>query len=194
MKSAGAPCAGAGSVLEIRGTSALPARKIHGNISQENGVENNKVVILRGPPGAGKSHYARNKYHGAFVVSADDVFMVLNSETGREEYRFDPAKLGMAHAECFHKFLVAMDKGEPLIVIDNTNIHHWEYANYLKAAKMLSYIVDIVEFGPETLNEVRACIRRNVHRVPAEIILRMCHDFESCYKEKNVTRLPILEN
>ena len=152
----------------------------------------NKVVILRGPSGSGKSRYARNNYREALVVSADDEFMVLDPETGRDEYRFDPGKLGGAHARCFNRFLEALRNKAPLVVVDNTHIHHWEYYNYLDTAKMMGYDIEIVEFRPETLADMMECVRRNVHKVPFNVIARMCSEFEPCYKEKNVKRVPIL--
>jgi predicted kinase len=66
------------------------------------------------------------------------------------------------------------------IIVDNTNIRTWEYTNYIVAAKMHGYAVEIVEFRPITVDDIRVCIERNEHRVPADIVSRMCVEFEDC--------------
>jgi predicted kinase len=157
------------------------------------------VVIVRGPSGSGKSTYVKEEF-GTLpsirtVVSADDFFMVdgmvpdtsmVVPEGGQpllvpgRIYEFDPTKLGQAHADCFRRFLMALEAGSRMIIVDNTNIHEWEYMNYVTAAKIAGFAVEIVEFRPETVTEIRTCIARNVHRVPAPVVAMMCVEFEPC--------------
>jgi len=135
-----------------------------------------KVVILRGISGSGKSTYASKHYPNAVVCSADNFF-----QEGRY-YNFDVTKLAEAHNECMSRFITLVSKGETqgisCVVVDNTNIHRWEYENYAKLAAAFKCEVEIVEFVPQTIEAVKRCIRRNVHRVPAEIIARMAVEFE----------------
>jgi len=160
-----------------------------------------KAILVRGPSGCGKSTYARQlvaQYeklgNEVVVCSADDFFMkpvermVSQSEAGMVfkkvmEYQFDPAKLAEAHARCFGKFLDAVQEAEckgidRLIVVDNTFIHRWEMKNYVKAAKFADCVVDVHEFRVETVEELRMCVRRNVHKVPADVVVRMAFEFE----------------
>jgi hypothetical protein len=134
-----------------------------------------KVVILRGVSGSGKSRYACEAVAGidpARICSADQYF----EHGGR--YYFDPMKLPEAHNFCFGRFLEALTDGYPLIVVDNTNSHHWEYENYEKAAKLAGYKAEIVEVQASTVDEIRLCFDRNTHGVPRDIIARMAVDFE----------------
>ncbi len=143
-----------------------------------------KVYIIRGLPGSGKS-YAVSKLAGedACICNADQFFMVDN------EYRFDPTKLPVAHAECFKWFLDAIFKKYDKIIVDNTHIHRWEYQNYELAARIAGYQVEIMEFRPVTIDDVKLCIRRNTHRVPPDIIAKMAIEFEI---DTRATVMPII--
>lgn len=156
-----------------------------------------KVVLVRGPSGCGKSthvkgmaaHYVGLGYDVA-VCSADDFFVVRvpvvrNGVASQEtvlEYRFDPVRLGEAHAVCFGKFLDCVQEdvggGDRLVIVDNTFIHKWEMRNYIKAANFADCVVEVHEFRVETITQLRLCVARNVHRVPADIVARMAMEFE----------------
>jgi len=142
------------------------------------------LSIMRGPSGSGKSTHARmikNAFEGAVVVSADNYFM----HDG--EYQFDPSRISQAYNDCFYKFLDAIDLGVEEIIVDNTNIHNWEFANYIKAGRMNGYEIEVVEFMATSVEDIKTCIYRNQHNVPAEVIMRMCCEFEPCFSQKNVT-------
>lgn len=146
-----------------------------------------KVIILRGLPGCGKSRYAEKlkKENGVCIVcSTDDYFMVDDLSQGimRGEvpmvYRFDPTKLVEYHQRCLNFFLGSLRHGCSLIIVDNTNIHKWEYCNYEEAALLAGYEVEIVEFHATTIEQVMICARRNSHGVPADVIARHAINFE----------------
>lgn len=134
------------------------------------------AVILRGPAGCGKSAYAERNFEGVERVSADNFFMRRNDESVFE-YRFDPTLLGVAHAECFARFLDLLYAGRS-VVVDNTNIQQWEYANYVRVAEACGYEVVIVEFRPRTINDIKLCHSRNTHGVPLDTVARMCLNFQ----------------
>ena len=154
------------------------------------------VIILRGIPGAGKSSYIRSMVKLAevdseqvYVASADDYFMKLEPEVSgvdgdrtrrvsRRVYRFDPTLLPRAHAECMKGFLEVLAQGRPVVVVDNTHIHRWEYQAYELAARISGYEVKIVEVMPLTVDELRVCARRNEHGVPVDVVARMAMEFE----------------
>lgn len=136
------------------------------------------VYILRGPSGAGKSTYIQNYLpNGCTVVSADQFFL-KGDENGDTYYDFNPALLGQAHARCQWSFVQALQFDIEHVVVDNTNIHKWEYDAYVAIAELAGYKVEIIAFRPETIKDIKTCIERNVHRVPADIVARMCIEFE----------------
>jgi predicted ABC-type ATPase len=100
------------------------------------------LLILRGVPGSGKSTLASVLENmGAVVCTADDYF----ERDGT--YKFDPTKLGAAHAACLKKCESSMSSGTQLIVVANTNTTESEVNVYIKAAKSsgYTYIVSTVE-------------------------------------------------
>jgi predicted kinase len=138
-----------------------------------------KVVIMRGPSGSGKSTYIKENHSDATVVSADHYFIRTNRETGEEEYVFNPMKLSVAHSTCLRKFIEALQTDSKTVVVDNTNIHLWEFENYIAIAKALNWDIDIVEFRPTTIQGLRDCIKRNSHGTPADAVARMFIEFET---------------
>lgn len=124
-----------------------------------------KVTILCGVPGSGKSALAR-ELKPDIVCSADDFFMTQSGE-----YRFDPSKLGEAHAQCLRKFAYQMVAygGNRHIVVDNTNTTVAEIAPYAALALAYGYELDIVtvKCSPEKAHA------RNQHGVPFAAVQAM---------------------
>lgn len=113
------------------------------------------LTILRGVSGSGKSSFA--ELIGGVICCADDFFMV------GDEYKFDPTKLKQAHAECFDKFKAAVERGEPKIVISNTNTQTWEFDSYKHFAETNGYRVFVVVVENRHGGN-------NVHGVPDEVL------------------------
>lgn len=120
---------------------------------------------MRGIPGCGKSTFVQRNYPHAVICSADHFFMQEGT------YQFDINKLGAAHLECFRKFQEAMQRSEPVIVIDNTNTRIREMQKYIDEAALFGYSVSVVR----VLCHPEEAARRNTHGVPAEKIQEM-HD------------------
>ena len=152
-----------------------------------------KAIILRGPSGVGKSTFARHlkvklEQAGkkAVIVSADDFFMgwsgfVMGAEgEGRShmEYHFDPTKLPEAHQTCFNKYLDALIDNVDVVIADNTFTRLWEVQNYIKAAELAGYVVEIYEFRVTTIEQLRECVKRNAHKVPQEAVTKHVTEFE----------------
>lgn len=129
-----------------------------------------ELIILRGLPGSGKSHRAREI--GGTVCSADDFFM----EGG--VYKFDPSKLGEAHAQCQAKAIQAMAGQKSPVVIDNTNSRRWEFSVYSELASAFGYNVKIRTVGGRSMEEVKAYAARGKHGVPEEVLLKMAYRWE----------------
>jgi hypothetical protein len=140
-----------------------------------------KVIIMRGIPGAGKGHYVdavveECSYPGqecqVTVASADHYF----ERNGR--YDFDPTKLPEAHASCMTAFLQALQEEHELVIVDNTSIKLWMVEQYMKAARLADYDVEVVEVMPETLADLKKIVGRNSHGVPADVVAKMAIEFE----------------
>lgn len=132
-----------------------------------------RAIIMRGISGCGKSTYVRKHYPNATVVSADHYF----ERNGK--YEFDRDKLGHAHGECFRKFTTALHRGDPLIVVDNTNTRARELSHYYDAAINSGYEVTVVRL----VCDPEKAAKRNVHQVPAEVVANMAGRFEPWPKE-----------
>jgi predicted kinase len=97
-----------------------------------------KVTVLRGISGAGKSTWIKNNAPTAFVVTTDRYFTIDGV------YHFDPKNLEEFHKKCLRDFLDALQRKEPWIVVDNTNINAWEYAPYVLVARAYDYEVELL--------------------------------------------------
>jgi predicted kinase len=130
--------------------------------------ENKKVIIMRGLPGSGKSHYVRENYADAYVCSADLFFERLALKEGKTyEEVFQPWMLSKAHADCLHEFIIALAANEPVVIVDNTSTTLWEYENYIGIATTLAdYAVEIIEVPCPDKATLKKFHGRNTHGVP----------------------------
>lgn len=136
-----------------------------------------QIHILRGPSGSGKTTFANNlivNQPDHRICSADSFHMVDG------EYQFNPANIGQAHAACLEDFLLAIDLGVSLIIVDNTHIHTWEWTNYARIGMMhKDYEVKVHDFVVSRIDVMNICAARNKHAVPQDVVYRMCGEFES---------------
>ena len=141
-------------------------------VDQDN--SDRRVIIMRGIPGSGKSTLAAEfakAEEDHVIVSADHHFMY------GDEYRFNPAEIGEAHAMCQLRFVEALLERKKLIIVDNTNIHKWEFSFYKVVAYRFGYDVQIHQVWTDE-EDVDLCIKRNIHGVPFGTILRMYDEME----------------
>ena len=127
-----------------------------------------QVVILSGVSGSGKSTLVKEfgpevSYYRK-VVSADNFFMVNG------EYKFSPAHLGDAHADCFRKFIQAMQDETQMIIVDNTNTTAEEISPYMLGAAAFGYEVEVQTILPKNMTDLELCAQRNAHGVPMAVI------------------------
>lgn len=128
-----------------------------------------RVIIMRGIPGSGKSTHAKTHYPTATICSADNYFM----DNG--VYRFNPTKLGEAHAMCMKQYLDALNARAEWVVVDNTNIRVSEITPYTLVARAMGYDVEIVRYDCPA--EIGAA--RNAHGVPLVACIRMQNAMEA---------------
>jgi hypothetical protein len=107
------------------------------------------VVIMRGLPGSGKTHIAKQRYPKAVHCSTDKFF---TDERG--VYRFDPLKLAEYHDKNLRNFL------------------DWVSCRGYLGDGCEVKIVHVFA-RPET------CIARGTHNVPPEKVLAMAKSFDA---------------
>ena len=106
-------------------------------------IPDNMVIILRGPPGCGKTSMAQviqmlhaRKRRSCVAVSADEWFYVNG------EYCYEERDLHKAHDFCMGQFLLAINRGVKCVIVDNTNLKLSDFEWYeAEARKTLYYKV-----------------------------------------------------
>lgn len=132
-----------------------------------------RLVLMRGLPGSGKSHLAKQLAGDEGVVlSTDDFFM------SGGVYKFDPTKLGAHHGANQRRAEESMAMGVSPIVIDNTNVRLWEMRAYAQAAIAHGYEIEFAAPTTEWAWNPAECAKRNAHGVPLAAIERMAQAFE----------------
>lgn len=103
--------------------------------------DDKRLIILRGIIGTGKSTLAKQleKEHNTKALGSDDFFM----KGGK--YVFDISKLHEAHAWNQKRVGEAMERGDPVVIVDNTNTQAWEMKPYVELAYKHGYKVDLRE-------------------------------------------------
>ena len=132
------------------------------------------VYIMRGIPGSGKSTVAEliasREYPGVLAIhSTDDLCMVDG------EYQFDIKLAGERHEQNYQNFLGSLEKGVPVVIVDNTNVKVQHYAAYVEAAQAADYARVFVEVAHPSLE---VAVERNTHGVSEEIVNQMILDWE----------------
>lgn len=117
----------------------------------------NRLIILRGIPGCGKSTYVKKNLPDYVHCEADQFFMVEG------EYKWDRTKLGQAHKTCQRNVDKALEQGKN-VVVSNTNIALRDVNEYIKLANKWKVPYKIIRLTKQF---------QNVHNVPADIVLSM---------------------
>lgn len=97
-----------------------------------------RVTVLRGISGSGKSTWASQQ--DAAVFSTDAYFVVDG------EIRYDPTRLKEFHGNNLRAFIAALQRREPWVIVDNTNINAWEYSPYILAGEAFGYETELITF------------------------------------------------
>jgi shikimate kinase len=107
------------------------------------GQEEQKLIILQGPPGSGKSSYARKlacQLIDAVVISTDDRHF---NDLG--VYDFKPHRIGEFHQLTQQKALVLLSLG-CTVIVDNTNILNLHIKPYVEMAVEKNIPVKFIRF------------------------------------------------
>jgi len=124
-----------------------------------NNTTTNRLILVRGASGSGKSTFARKLAAeiGGEVYETDEFFIVNG------EYRFDPNKLGWAHKSNQRRARKALEEGKQVIV-PNTLTTLREIRDYTSIAVELG--IPVVVYRSEGKFQ-------NTHGVPAEKVQAM---------------------
>ena len=143
----------------------------------------NKLVILRGVPGSGKSTRAQEVmeeegYGFKTIVSADCYFIRPDGK-----YDWCASSLGNAHKWCQKQAEDAMRGHEiwahrTIVIVDNTNIKRKDFKVYTQLAEKYGFEVEEVVVGNFDEESVKLYAERNSHGVPLATIQRMAERFE----------------
>lgn len=158
---------------------AVPVSYERSVLLVRNGVR--LMIILRGPPGSGKSYLAKKLLseagidpprHKNHVFSSDDFFIQNNV------YVFDPNLLSQAHIFNQRNVLTATRNHVSPIIVDNTNTQAWEMRVYADLAVSAGYDLEIIEPSNWWLFKESELSKRNVHGVPKAKIRNMIERYE----------------
>lgn len=179
--------AGASSVINV-GSSINVKQLMEVIFSDSNAIQ--RVVVLRGLPGFGKSELARaivvasNEYGGAVIASADDCMAAAVDKCGRT---FDPTLLPLVHQSCYERAAASLSNGVPLVIIDNTNTQLKEYIVYEELAKkrMASFHVIEVDHAVQncatgTLYTEAACLQLSSFII-LNLPISFCKNCRTCH-------------
>lgn len=129
------------------------------------------LLLLRGPTCSGKSFFVQHDLQDIrvkSVYSTDDFFMIDG------EYIFDSDKLSLYHEMNLRRCVMAMEKLEPFIVIDNTHLQAWELCPYVHAAMKHGYQIQLQSMPKLPLHILQ---KRNLERgkksgklIPTEVL------------------------
>jgi len=122
-----------------------------------------KLVLLRGPPGAGKTDYAHKAlnqdvdgYMGmsqgeqlaiqlTHVCATDDFFMQFKPSSTDMKYVFNHRHLAANHITNQARVRLAMELGISPVYVDNANMKLWEMRPYVMLADRMGYVVSVVQ-------------------------------------------------
>jgi predicted kinase len=123
----------------------------------------NKIFLVRGVPGSGKSQFAKSIFADVYLET--DMYFMKDGE-----YKFDISKLKEAHLWCQRSTEHNMQEGNH-IVVSNTFTQEWEMKPYLDLAEQYGYQVTTV------IVENRHG-SKDIHGVPEETLQKMKDRFE----------------
>ncbi|KAJ0183208.1 hypothetical protein K1T71_001184 [Dendrolimus kikuchii] len=140
------------------------------------------LIIMRGAPGSGKSHLARQiveitigstfTNYKSHIFSTDDFFMQHG------QYKYERNKLSEAHEWNQHRVSIVSMQGLSPIIVDNTNIELWEMKPYAIYAIRNGYYLEVMEPSTPWCRKVNQLAKRNTHNVPFTTIKRMLDNYQ----------------
>lgn len=158
------------------------------------------VYLMRGLPGCGKSHRARQLAGESGMVLETDVYFYTQVGDDPAAYDYDAALLPTARQWVFEKFQQAISEGTSPIVLDRGNGLNPETRRFAVYAVEQGYQVELAEPDSPWWQELRVLLKykpyvaeevfdhwashladrtRDGHRVPADTIRRWMKHWRS---------------
>jgi predicted kinase len=130
--------------------------------------KNNRLILVRGLPGSGKSTYAKSYFGGHIHLEADMYFIQSDGS-----YDWTPERLGKAHSWCFETAKILLNNGYD-VVVSNTFTMLKELNPYIELANHTDAQYAVFRMTTEY---------QSVHNVPNVVIEKMRARFEN-YEEE----------
>lgn len=120
-------------------------------------MTDNKLFIIRGLPGSGKSTFAQKLLDDGIVSDVVEADHFMTDSDGN--YKFDPSLLQKNHQMCQMWVKYYLDKGRD-VAVANTFSRKWEIIPYVK----MGYSFEVIEMKGNF---------KNIHGVPQGAINKM---------------------
>lgn len=127
------------------------------------------LVLIRGPPGSGKTTYAKFIYYNYEYVSVDDYFV------SNGEYKFDKSKQTDANIWCKNKILELLNNNRN-VVVANPFKTYWEINDYVDSYNEIAEI-KVLRITSQY---------KNIHNVSIEIINNYYKEYQTFPNERYV--------
>lgn len=144
-------------------------------------IKRNRIIfVMRGLPGSGKSTLVKaisQNFHdqNPVICSADHYFIDKDGI-----YKFNPGRLKDAHEASQSSMSNACSDGKKLVIVDNTNVQHWEMKSYFLNANKAPFTYRFIVVEPKTPWKVNPeeLESKNTHDVDVETLRKKVRQFE----------------
>ena len=138
------------------------------------------MIIMRGVPGSGKSHLARqiidDTMKGDYrnhIFSSDDYFYDRH-----DRYCYEASRVPAAHEYNQNRVRKRAATGWSPIIVDNTMVRAWELYPYIDIGVKNGYIIELLEPKTPWSKSAGKLAIKNLHNVSKPSIERMLKSFE----------------
>jgi len=126
-----------------------------------------QVIMVSSIPGGGKTTFTKELLRQnpeGVAVSADDYFVGSDGK-----YRYIKDGVHLAHKRCQNLFAYHVDRGTPLIIVDNTNLESKHMVYYHDLAERMGYSFMVVRLNCDPAD----AFFRQRHNVPEDEFAKM---------------------
>lgn len=156
------------------------------------------MVLMRGPPGSGKSflsktlvsNYVSKPYNmdiSNYIFSTDDYFY-----DAKGVYRHNVNLLSTAHDYNYQRVKKSAEQGWSPIIVDNTNMQIWHMLPYVQTAVRHGYLLEILEPQTPWRRKTSQLAAMNCHGVNRETIENMLMRWEPTTSEELIAVIKIV--
>eukprot|EP00826_Nyctotherus_ovalis_P056470 TRINITY_DN7630_c0_g1_i2.p1 TRINITY_DN7630_c0_g1~~TRINITY_DN7630_c0_g1_i2.p1 ORF type:complete len:165 (-),score=77.65 TRINITY_DN7630_c0_g1_i2:145-639(-) len=133
--------------------------------------------IMRGIPGSGKTIVAKKLIENGGVIHTPGVHFV-DKEGG---VNYDPSRLSDIKEKTFKAFCASVEKGQEVVVLDDSNLTSREYFHFLKKARDAGYLVAVVDMVQPDIEEAQ---KRNSYGIDKKALNEMATKWEPFIENK----------